>query len=272
MPFIQSNNLNIYYEQNGSGEPCLILNGTGGDLRRKPGVMESPISKHFHVTSFDQRGLGQTQKPNIPYSVRDYADDAAQLIAQLELGPCRVLGISFGGMVAQELAIRHRASVTQLALYCTSSGGGGGSSFPFSDLDDLPESERAQKFIQLNDTRITQSWIDSKPETCQILLDNYAQRYEYANEPNYMEGIALQLSARAEHDVWDRLDQITCPVFLAGGQYDGIATTQNMENLHSRIVNSTLKLYDGGHLFMTQDRAAFKDTIDFFKNGIVVNT
>lgn len=265
MPFIQSNGLNIYYEQNGAGDPCLILNGTGGDLRLKPGVMESPLSQSFRVTSFDQRGLGQTDKPNTSYSMRDYAEDAFHLMQKLDLAPCSVLGISFGGMVAQELAIRHSESVSRLALYCTSSGGGGGASYPFSKLDDLPESERARKFIQLNDTRVTDDWIDDNPEAFQIALDNYNRRYEYAAEPDCLTGMSRQLSARAEHDTWDRLNQIYCPVFLSGGKFDGIATPENMQNLQSRIANSTLKLYEGGHLFMTQDRTAFADTIAFFQ-------
>jgi len=139
MPFIQSNGLNIYYEQNGAGDPCLILNGTGSDLRLKPGVMESPLSQSFRVTSFDQRGLGQTDKPNTSYSMRDYAEDAFHLMQKLDLAPCSVLGISFGGMVAQELAIRHSESVSRLALYCTSSGGGGGASIHFLNWTICPK-------------------------------------------------------------------------------------------------------------------------------------
>ncbi|MGB1464445.1 MAG: alpha/beta fold hydrolase, partial [Parvibaculales bacterium] len=77
MQFLTTNRLKFYVEQAGSGPHVLVINGTGNDLRRKPSIIDSPLTSHFRVTAYDQRGLGQSDKPEGPYSMHDYADDAA---------------------------------------------------------------------------------------------------------------------------------------------------------------------------------------------------
>ena len=99
--------------------------------------MDSPLTSHFCVTAYDQRGLGQSDKPEGPYSMRDYADDAAAVMDAMGIDKAMILGISFGGMVAQEFAVRHTARLSRLALWCTSPGGAGGASYPLHELEGL---------------------------------------------------------------------------------------------------------------------------------------
>ena len=73
-----------YYEMAGSGAPVLVLSGTGGDLRKKPTIMDSPLTAGFTVISYDQRGLGQSEKPQDGYTMAAYADDAAALMDALD--------------------------------------------------------------------------------------------------------------------------------------------------------------------------------------------
>src|SRR5437588_756418 len=107
MPFARLNNLAFYYERSGTGAPLLFISGTGGDLRVKPSAMDGPLPKHFDMLAYDQRGLGQSAKPDVPYTMADYADDAAQLMDFCSWSSALVMGVSFGGMVAQEFALRH---------------------------------------------------------------------------------------------------------------------------------------------------------------------
>ena len=72
-----------------------------------------------------------------------------------------------------------------------------------------------------------------------------------------------QLQARSHHDVWDRLDRITCPTLVAGGRYDGIAPPANAEGIADRIPGADLRLYEGGHAFFAQDPAALPEVLDF---------
>jgi len=130
MAMAQLGAIDLYYERTGQGTPLLFISGTGGDLRVKPNVFDGPLSRAFDLLAYDQRGLGRSDKPNVVYSMADYADDAAALLDYVGWGTAKVIGVSFGGMVAQELVLRHPAKVERLVLACTSPGGAGGSSYP----------------------------------------------------------------------------------------------------------------------------------------------
>ena len=123
MPFIAVRDINVYYEIAGAGPRLLYISGTGNDLRRKPNVFDSPLVEHFTVLSYDQRGLGQTDRPETPYTMADYAEDANALLGAVGWDRCVVMGVSFGGMVAQEFAMRYPKRIEKLVLACTSSGG-----------------------------------------------------------------------------------------------------------------------------------------------------
>ena len=69
MPYITTEHLNIYFEEKGDGAPVLFISGTGGDLRQRPNVLNSSLPKHNRVIAYDQRGLGQTEKPDQPYTM-----------------------------------------------------------------------------------------------------------------------------------------------------------------------------------------------------------
>ena len=269
MPFIQTAGIKLYYERKGpdaaNAEPLLLISGSGGDLRKKPGLMESPLPKHFDTVCYDQRGLGQSDKPRAP-TMADYAQDAADLMATLGWENAKVIGISFGGMVAQELAIRHPARVSRLVLCCTSPGGEGGASYPLHEAAAMPPVERARFMMPISDTRNDAAWQAANPDAVKAMID-YATNDPYTDEPNHAEGIIAQLMARKDHNTWDRLGEITCPTLICGGKYDGIALPETQEKMRSRIPNAELTLFEGGHLFIIQDRAAFPAMVAFLENG-----
>src|SRR5213082_1123650 len=101
MPSLRANDIEIWSERAGSGPPLLFISGTGGDLRNKPNVFDGPLAKAFDLLAYDQRGLGQSEKPDVPYAMADYADDAAALLEAQGWADAFVVGVSFGGMVAQ---------------------------------------------------------------------------------------------------------------------------------------------------------------------------
>ena len=81
--------------------------------------------------------------------------------------------------------------------------------------------------------------------------------------PDEQRGLAEQLAARSRHDVVDRLVRITCPTFVGSGKYDGVAPVSNGELIVSLVAGATLHVYEGGHLFVFQDAAAFPDVMAF---------
>jgi 3-oxoadipate enol-lactonase len=262
MPTARANGMDLYFERAGSGPRLLFISGTGGDLRNKPNVFDGPLGKSFDLLAYDQRGLGRSEKPDLPYAMADYADDAAALMESQGWDTALVVGVSFGGMVAQEMALRHPGRVKRLVLACTSPGGAGGASFPFHEIEHLKGEARARHLIPISDTRRDEAWAKSHPEQYAQFIE-MAAADPFANEPGHAMGAHRQLVARAGHDTWDRLPQIACPVLIAAGRYDGIALPETQERMAGRIPGATLQFFDGGHLFMIQDRTAVPAMRDF---------
>lgn len=144
-----------------------------------------------------------------------------------------VLGVSFGGMVAQEFAVTWPGRVERLALACTSAGGGGGSSYPLHELPELPAGERAAAQLKLADSRWDERWLQAHPAD-RALAGGLTAAGRDQRDPAAGAAAAAQLQARAGHDVWDRLGAISCPTLVGYGSYDEIAPVQNSAAIASR--------------------------------------
>lgn len=267
MPHVQVGDLRMHYRRDGRGQRLLFISGTGGDLRTTPGVFDSPLGRDFDLLAYDQRGLGQTDKPAGPYTMAGYANDAAGLLDAIGWDNALVMGVSFGGMVAQEFALRHPQKVNQLVLACTSAGGAGGASYPLQALAALPFEERFVRQLAISDLRQTPAWQQANPAAVERMLGwARAAMTLGADDPNRAVGAALQLQARADHDTWERLAHLDMPVLLCAGRFDGIAPLANMQAMADRIPAAELRVYDGGHLFLLQDRQAYADIVAWLKD------
>ncbi|HEX4490347.1 MAG TPA: alpha/beta hydrolase [Acidimicrobiia bacterium] len=260
MAELHTDGLRVYYERRGSGPPLLLLNGSGATLATS-GMLLDLFTSRFDVAAHDQRGLGRTDVPSGPYSMADYAHDAVALLDALAWERVRVVGISFGGMVAQELAATFPDRVARLALVCTSPGGAS-ASYPLHELADLTPDARAALRPQLLDTRFTPEWLAAH-EGDRRLAAMMADRETAPAGSERARGEIEQLRARAGHDVLDRLGAITCPTLVASGRYDGIAPVANGEAIAQRVPNAELRVYEGGHAFFAQDPGALPEILDF---------
>ena len=264
METVRVGDIDVCFEVHGSGPRVLLISGTGGDLRADPTRATHPLARAHEVLMYDQRGLGRTSKPDERYTMAQYADDAAGLMRELGWDRAHVVGISFGGMVAQHLALRHPGLVERLVLCCTSSGGAGGSSFDLLALADRPRPERAELLLPIMDTRNDPS---TDPPTLAPLFDRLAPLMAApplnVDDPASETGAHRQLEARADHDVYDRLDEITMPTFVAGGLHDGQAPPENLERLAGALPDATLRFFEGGHMFLLQDRTAWPAIVSF---------
>ena len=263
MPFINVRDIKLYYEIAGQGPRLLYISGTGADLRNRPNIFDSPLAGHFEILAFDQRGLGQTDRPDIPYSMADYAMDANSLLDAMNWDSCNLLGISFGGMVAQEFAIRYPERIKRMVVCCTSSGGQGGDSYPFHKLVDLSADEMNSISTAIADTRHEKAWQLENPDDYRAIIEQGNSRNAGAGEPGRETGARRQLEARIGHDAYDRLSQLELPVFIAGGCYDGIAPPANLEAINKQIRHSKLEFFQGGHDFYDHDALAYQRITDF---------
>lgn len=262
VPSAHCNGIDVYFERSGEGPPLLFFNGSGATLAGV-GFLLKPFAERFDVLAHDQRGLGKTAIPPGPYTMQDYAQDAIALLDHVGWDTCRVVGISFGGMVAQEFAVTVPDRVERLALVCTSAGGEAGASYPLHELEALSKEERAEIGTKILDTRFTPEWLADPDHGFDRMLVTARNDAPPPQDPEVRRGMTEQLLARRDHDVAARLGSIGCPTLVACGRYDGIAPPANSEAIAARIKNSDLRFYEGGHMFFAQDRQAIPDVLDF---------
>ncbi len=257
MTVTEVNGVELWWQRSGSGPRLLFCNGSGSTIADAEPLLDV-LAGRFDLLAWDYRGVGRSAPVAGPYRMADLAGDAEGLLELAGWSACSVAGVSFGGMVAQELAVTHPDRVERLALACTSAGGQGGSSYPLHELAELPAGERAAIGLRITDSRWNERWLADHPGD-RVLVQRLASRPDPAGAP----GLQAQLAARAGHDVWDRLDAITCPTLVAFGRYDGIAPAKNSEAIASRISGAELRGYEGGHLFLAQDPAALPELMTF---------
>jgi pimeloyl-ACP methyl ester carboxylesterase len=259
------NGADIYWERSGSGPRLFFVNGSGATLA-DVALLLAPLAERFDVLAHDHRGMGRSTAPPGPTSMADYAGDIAGLLDAVGWDDCAVMGVSFGGMVAQEYAVTWPDRVVRLALMCTSPGGEGGASYPLDQLADLPVDERVAIGTTLLDTRFTPEFLAAHPDQ-QGFVDLFAAGQRQERTPEAADGARRQLEARSHHDVCARLHLITCPTLVASGRFDGIAPPANGAYIAEHVPQAEQRLYDGGHMFFVQDPTALPEALDFLAGG-----
>ena len=124
-------------------------------------------------------------------------------------------------------------------------------------LTELPEEERIRTQLGISDTRYGPEWQAANAETAEKIFATMRRGRDASL------GERLQLEARSHHDVYDRLPSITAPTLVCAGRYDGIAPLTNSEAIAAQIPNAELRVYEGGHLFIVQDKTAWPDILGF---------
>jgi len=265
VPRVPTSRITLYAERAGAGERVLWISGTGQDLRNPPSMLETPLAKAFDLVVYDQRGLGRSDKPETSATMADYADDAAALMDAIGWPSAHVIGYSFGGMVAQHVAIRHPRYVDRLVLGATSPGGEGGASYPLHELHALPMEERIKKQLLL-DARLDEARFENPSPGLKAQMDLMrAGEARRAADPEGAGGLQRQLEARRGHDAWAGLATLPHQTFVAAGAFDLLAPAQNSRNLAARIPNATLKFYRGGHGFLVERPEFLEDVIAFLR-------
>ncbi len=258
MTIVEVPGARLYVERHGDpdGPKLLSISGSTSDLGQGGVHQARRLTSRFDVVAYDHRGTGRSVDLDTdrPLTMADFAADAAALLDGLGWDRALVLGTSFGGMVAQELAVTRPERIERLVLACTSPGGAGGSSAPLHELLDLDPDERRRRRVELLDLRCAED-----PERRAALIELFTALGE--QEPTA--GHHRQLAARRGHDVWDRLPALDLPVLIAAGRYDGIAPAANQEALLARIPGAELQWFDGGHAFFLDDPTAIGAMADW---------
>ncbi len=253
MPIAPLSSADLYHEledPGGGAARVLVIPGTDSDLRAEPRPFGWPGSERFAVLSYEHRDLGRSRSHDAAQpQMADFAADALELADHLDWPTFSLVGISFGGMVAQELALSAPERIERLVLAVTSGGGELGSSYPLHELYARPAGERAAVMAELIDTRAGED-----PALAAAL-----RAYVAATSPDGPppEGLRRQLEARRGHDVSGRIAALRMPCLIVAGRYDGLAPPERSAALAAAIPGSRLAILDGGHGVLLQDRAAW---------------
>ena len=232
MPTVKVNDINIYYEVHGEGRPILLIAGLGTDISPYMAMIRQ-LSLKYKVLAFDNRGVGRTDKPDIPYSIEMMAEDTADLLKALEMAPSNVIGVSMGGRIAMALALQHPDRVKSLTLVSTTARLRG-KPFP-----------RRYKFLK---------WLRSN------------RLFGRNQQPYY--AFKRQLEASRNYDGLDRLKSINVPTLILHGEQDQLVPFELAEEMHNMIKNSRIITFHGGHVFFFWEGKRLTDIISGFLNII----
>jgi 3-oxoadipate enol-lactonase len=235
----------LYYEERGSGRPMLLVAGipaVAGDWA----PLAERLSRYRRVVAFDNRGSGGSTVTPGPYTTAQLADDAVALLDHLGIEHADVFGMSLGGMIAQEIALRRPERVDRLVLGCTHCGVGRSPRIPREtgrafamETDDWAERMRALApfaFARGADPAFVARFVEKKARDVQ--------------DP---EGYRAQIAAVLSHDTWERLPLIDHRTVILTGDGDRVIPAGSSDVLHERIRDSILYVIaDAGHLFFLE--------------------
>jgi pimeloyl-ACP methyl ester carboxylesterase len=256
MPEARIRDIKIHYDVYGSGDPLLMIMGLGASSAAWDPALVEQLAKTFRAITFDNRGTGQSDKPDAPYSIEMFADDAAALLDHLEIPSAHIFGVSMGGMIAQEFALRHAYNTHTLTLGCTTAGGTHSVPPPPESLKILT----APRVGVSDEDIIRRGW--PLGYTTEYIANHRAELE--ASIPRLLKyptppfAFQRQLEGTYTLKTWDRLPQIKAPTLIITGAKDVLIPAQNSELLASRIKGSKLHLIaNAGHAFFTEGREEF---------------
>ena len=256
MPIASVGEIELDYERSGSGPPLLLIMGMSGTALSWGEPFLDALRSDFEVIVYDHRGVGASSRLDGPVTIVQMAEDALGLLDALEIDSAHIMGISMGGMVAQELALAHPGRVRTLTLGCTYCGGEG-SSFLSPELAGRLAEARASGD---RDHALRTSWEANVSATTVDDQDAFADYLAIGHRRSVaLQVIEAQTEAIHGHDTSARLSELTMPTLVIHGSADEILPVQNGRLVASHVPGSHLEIFEGvGHLFFWEcpDRAA----------------
>jgi 3-oxoadipate enol-lactonase len=254
VPKVRVGDIEMFYVAAGAGPPLVLIMGFGGD-HLAWGYQLRAFAERHRVIAFDNRGAGQTDAPDIPYTTAMMADDTAGLLDALGVDRAHVIGVSMGGMIAQELALRHPARVRSLHLGCTLAR-------PDAYMRALMAAWRTLRTSLSREDmlRAMALWLfapvtyEERPEFVEMVVQT-----ALANPfPQTLTGFLRQGDAILGHDALPRLGAIRCPTLVSVAEDDILVPPRFSRLLASRIPGAALQVLPGaGHVYFWERPEAF---------------
>jgi 3-oxoadipate enol-lactonase len=262
MPLARVNDIELNYKLEGDGEETIVLiNGLADDLESWVLQMDDFLAAGYRVLRLDNRGIGASTKPAGPYSSRMLADDAKTLVDSLDVTDFHLMGVSMGGMIAQEYALAYPGDLRSVTFGCTYAAPGPFCSRMFAMWADMAP-VTGVPFIMRDVTL----WAFTLP-----FFDNGgADLAEFETAMRYMDqpvhAYLAQLAVIQNHDTTDRLGQITTPTLVLAGEEDILIPVALSRRLQEQVPGSQWATTKGGHACLWEHPAEFNQTfLDFVR-------
>jgi 3-oxoadipate enol-lactonase len=247
MTLAQVGEIELDYERTGSGPPLLAIMGMSGTKVHWGEPFLESLRGDFEVIVYDHRGVGQSSRLQGPVTIAQLAQDAAGLIEALELESAHVLGISMGGMVAQELALARPELIHTLTLGCTYCGGEGSALASEEVMTKLAESLASGD----RDRALRTAWEVNVSPAFATDAEAYARFHELGTANAVAVDVIMeQMRAIMGHDTSTHLPDVALPTLVVHGTVDRMLPVQNGRMIAGLIHDSRLEIFeDVGHLF-----------------------
>ena len=247
MPVVSTGEVELSYERSSSGPPLLMIMGMSGTALSWGEPFLEPLRQDFETIVYDHRGVGESSPMEEPFTIAQLAEDAAGLLDALELDSAHVVGISMGGMIAQELALAHPERIRTLTLGCTYCGGEGSSLTSLEVVQRMAEARTSGD----RERAIRASWEANVSAGFAADVDAYAAFHTRSPARRVaIPVIVAQVQAIATHDTYARLPGLTTPTLVVHGTADEMLPVENGRLIAAQIPDSRLEIFDGvGHLF-----------------------
>ncbi len=258
MPKVKVGDINMYYELHGEGEPLVMICGGGGSTQDYHSLI--PLySREYRLVLFDNRGSGQSDAPDIPYTMEMLADDLAGLLDAIGVKAAHVSGISFGGGIAQYFALRYPERVLSLILRSTSCDPprpSAEAAQALAEMTKLPPLERAKAMMG---RLVTSQYAERNPDIVQRMAERIIEH------PAPPHGVMRQRQAEGE-PICQRLAEIKAPTLVIHGDSDQLIPVENARILASRIPNSELVIFENtGHILLEAENELNRITLEFLR-------
>lgn len=259
------NGISLHYTITGIGDPLLLIMGYG--MPGEAWIGSLPFLQGFQAIYYDNRGTGQSDRPQGPYTITQMAEDAAALLDHLAISRAHVYGVSMGGMIAQELTLRYPDRVRSLVLGCTMCGGEHASMGEPEVIETLIETMRNMGKPD------PAAWVDRQLPL--LFPPGFLAAHPGIREMMIMmvpmlpatppETAQYAMAGLFGWSTWDRLPQIKTPTLIVHGDQDVIIPVANARILAERIPGSRLHIVaDAGHGYPVQDPVGVHQVVTDF--------
>ncbi len=242
--------MGLHFVRRGAGEPLFLIMGMSGHNLHWGESFLADLERDFDLVAFDNRGTGESPRLEGDLTIAGMADDAASVLDAVGWESAHVFGVSMGGMIAQELTLRHPERVRSLVLGCTYAGGPEGRLTAPEVIGILAEGMQSGD----RERAIRAGWSVNVSEAFAAEEANYEAFRETAlTRPVAVDVIMRQMQACMAHDASGRLADIAVPTLVVHGSEDQMLDVANGEAIARAIPGARLERLEGvGHMFWVE--------------------